>query len=86
MTAELVGGHSFQDLVDQPEFTGFHGRHKIVAIRPLLDRLQRLARVFGQQMIQSILGAKEFLGVDQNLFRGAFGPGERLVDHDPRVW
>src|SRR5512139_389423 len=58
----------------------------VVAVGVLLDRLERLARVESEDLVQPLLHTNEVAGVDLDV-RGLplEAIGERLVDEDSRV-
>lgn len=51
----LDGIHVLDDLVDQPIFFGFFGRHKLVAIRILFDFFERMPGVLDEDFVQLFL-------------------------------
>src|SRR4051812_8722568 len=64
--AFLVAGRRalLEDLVDQAERLGLVGAEEFVALDRGLDRLDRLAGIFGHQLVHPMADAKDFLGLD----------------------
>src|SRR5688500_9437763 len=50
--------------VDEAVLNGFFPVHEAVTVRILLDTLDALARVFGQNLIEAITGLEHLLGMD----------------------
>ncbi len=71
----------FDDFVDQPVFLGFLRRHEVVAVGILLDFLQGLAGLLGEEMIEAIPHAQDALGADLNVRSLPLGTAEGLMDH-----
>src|SRR6185312_17542648 len=70
-----------EHLVDEAVFDGLAPVHETVAVGVLLDPLDALAGVLGQDFVESITGFEHFLGVDLHVRRLPLKAAERLVDH-----
>src|SRR5206468_2592834 len=55
---------SCEDLVDDPVLLGLLGRHDEVAVGVLLDLLQGLSRVLGEDLVQELAVAQDLLRLD----------------------
>ena len=75
----------FQNRVDQTIACRLIPGHEPVAVGVLLDPLDALAGVLGQDFVQSVAGLEHFLGVDLHVRRLALEAAEGLVDHHARM-
>src|SRR5205085_258202 len=74
------------DLVNEAVLFGLHRRHDAVALHVLLDDLEGLARVLGENLRRDLAHAQDFFGLDADVCGLAAGAGDRgLVDEDARV-
>src|SRR4051812_25276893 len=73
--------HSIDDAVRDC----FVGGHEVVALRVLLDLLDALARVLGDDLIQPAAQVDDLAGVDLDVRRLALEARGDLVDEDLRV-
>src|SRR5690606_31170513 len=87
ITPRLVGlrGSLLQHTVDDAVLQGFLGGHVEVAIRVPLDAFHRLPGVLDQDVVERLLDAQNFPGLNLDLRGLASHAAQRLVDHDPRV-
>src|SRR5215467_4886499 len=73
------------DVVDEPVGLGLLGREEVVALSVLLDALDGLAGVPGQDAVQQFARAQDLLGVDLDVRRLALHATPRLMDEDVGV-
>src|SRR3954469_1822789 len=58
----VAGGRALlEDFVDQAERLGFVGAEELVALDRGLDRLDRLAGIFGHQLVHPVADSKDLL-------------------------
>jgi hypothetical protein len=65
--AVLLGLLADEHLVDEAVGLGLLGAHEVVALGVLLDLLDRLAGVLGEQPVQVVAGLEQLAGVDLDL-------------------
>ena len=85
--AALVGGlaGALDDLVDEAVLERLVGGEPAVAVGVVLDLLDGLAGVLGDQLEQDLLDVERLLGLDLDVGGRATHARGRLVHHDPRV-
>ena len=71
------------DVVDQAIRFGLFRGHVPVAVGVLLNNLNRLAAVVGEDFIKATLGPQNLLGLYADVGRGSLHSPPRLMDHDP---
>lgn len=69
------------DLVDQPVLLGVLRRHEVVPVGILLDFLQGLAGLIGEELIETVPHAQDALGADLDVGSLSLGAAEGLMDH-----
>src|SRR5690606_13083145 len=80
-----VVGTTLQDLVHQAVGPGLGGALEIVAPGVAGDRLDALAGVLGQDLVQARTHAQDLARVDVDVRGLALEAAQRLVDHHPRI-
>src|SRR5690606_21726627 len=80
----FVGARN-QYLVDQSVFPRIVGGHEVVAFGIHGDALDILAGAFGQDVVQTLAQAEDFLRLDLDVRGLALGTARRLVDHDAGI-
>src|SRR6516165_9704824 len=71
--------------VDQPVLHRLAPVHEAVAISILLDALDALPGVLGEDLVEPVTRLEHFPGVDLHVRGLALKAAERLVDHDAHV-
>src|SRR5471030_2091957 len=82
LTATDASSAVGQHFVDQTILCGLVGGQEAVAIRVFGDLLDRLARAFGHDAVQTMAQVQDFLGLDFDVRSHALRAAGRLVDHD----
>ena len=77
--------HASQTLSTRPYFTASSAPMKLSRSVSRSMRLDRLAGVLGQDLVQALAQVQDFLGVDLDVRGLALEAAHRLVDHDARV-
>ena len=78
-------GFRGHDLVDQTVFDRFGRRHEEVAVGVAFDRLQRLAGVLDENVVEHAPQTQDLAALDLDISRRALCTAPGLMDHDPRM-
>jgi len=74
-----------EDVVHEAVVPGLLRAHPVVAVGVVLDLVDALVGVEGQDLVEPLLQPHDLLGLDLDVGGLSLGPAHRLVDHDPRV-
>lgn len=74
------------DFVDEAVLHGFVCAHEVVAFSVGFNGFCWLAGVFGEDLVELVLGFEDAFGVDLNVCCLSLHAAQDLVDHDLRVW
>ena len=72
-------------MVDQAVCLRVFSGHKAVTVGVFFNSFKGLPRMVSKDFIETLLCAKDFLGLNANISRLALGSAQRLVNHDPGV-
>ena len=73
------------DSIDNAVLQGPRGAHEVVSIGVTLDRLEILASVVREQLVEPLADIKDFARVDVDIRGLSLKPPKRLVNHYPRI-
>lgn len=70
------------DLVDDAILLGLVDRHEVVAVGVFFDFGERLAGVFGENLVEPVANLENVIGADLHVDGLPLGAAHHLMDHD----